>query len=111
MMPAVLTGTCPLCESRLHVRNRRSDGAPFIGCTSYPACCYTSDYDVTLEHLNDEIDDLRRQLDKKEKGETPATLRKQLRDLVFRFHPDRAGDTLAAHDVAAALNRLLDQLR
>jgi len=110
-MPAVLTGTCPLCDSRLHVRNRHSDGAPFIGCSSFPGCRYTSDYDVTLESIYDEMDELRRKLNDAKQCDAAAALKKRLVQLVFRFHPDRAGQTIATHDVVAELNRLVDSLR
>lgn len=106
-MPVGLTRTCPLCDSILVLRHRGYDNKPFVGCVGYPACHYTCDYDVTLERLHDEMDELRRQ----RKTAAPASVRRRLRDLVFRFHPDRAGRSVSTHDVVAALNELLDQTR
>lgn len=106
-MPAVLTGTCPLCDGELRVRRRRADNEPFVGCVGYPACRYTADYDVVLENLHDEVKELRRST----KAAAPDSVRRRLRELVFRFHPDRAGASVATHDVVAALNELLDRTR
>lgn len=104
-MVVALTGTCPLCNRDLRVRRRRADNEPFIGCSGYPACTYTTDYDVALEQLHDELEQLRGGSGKSN------GVRRQLRDLVFRFHPDRAGCSVSTHDVVAALNDLLDQTR
>lgn len=106
-MTVALTGTCPLCDRDLALRYRRSDRQPFVGCVGYPACHYTCDYDVVLERLHDEMEELRRH----SKAAAPESVRKRLRELVFRFHPDRAGASVATHDVVAALNELLDRTR
>lgn len=106
-MSVALTGQCPLCDRELSLRRRRSDGEPFVGCTGYPACRYTCDYDVALERLHFEMEELRRN----SKAAAPDSVRRQLRELVFRFHPDRAGGSVSTHDVVAALNELLDQTR
>jgi ssDNA-binding Zn-finger/Zn-ribbon topoisomerase 1 len=109
-MVVALTGTCPLCNRDLRVRRRRADNEPFVGCSGYPSCTYATDYDVALERLHDELERLRNG------GAAPSSerrsgMRRQLRDLVFRFHPDRAGPSVSTHDVVAALNDLLDQTR
>jgi len=33
---------CPVCESPLEKRRNRLTGLPFIGCSIYPVCHYTS---------------------------------------------------------------------
>lgn len=103
MVVVALTGTCPLCGGDLRVRRRRSDNEPFVGCSRYPGCHYTTDYDVALELLHDELE--------RNKSGAPASVRRQLRDLVFRFHPDRAGDSVSTTEVVAAINNLLDTIR
>lgn len=104
-MVVVLTGKCPLCDRDLRVRRRRADNEPFVGCSGYPSCSYTTDYDVALEQLYDELERSKHQ------SGPPVSVRRQLRDLVFRFHPDRAGDSVSSTEVVAAINDLLDQTR
>jgi ssDNA-binding Zn-finger/Zn-ribbon topoisomerase 1 len=111
-MLVALTGTCPLCSRDLRVRRRRADNEPFVGCSGYPNCSYTTDYDVALEQLHDELEQLHDELERvRGHSSAPASVHRQLRDLVFRFHPDRAGAAVSTTEVVAALNDLLDQTR
>lgn len=42
----------PDCEGTLTVRIRRQDGTPFWGCTNYPRCNRTLDWELGLEKWN-----------------------------------------------------------
>ena len=39
-----ITPKCSACGSKMSLRHRRNDGAPFWGCTSWPNCNNTSSY-------------------------------------------------------------------
>jgi ssDNA-binding Zn-finger/Zn-ribbon topoisomerase 1 len=53
--PLALTGICPLCDSALVMRKARRDQSTYIGCTNYPHCTYSSEYDEALQQLRDQL--------------------------------------------------------
>jgi ssDNA-binding Zn-finger/Zn-ribbon topoisomerase 1 len=109
-MAVILSGSCPLCGCALLQRRRRVDGAPFLGCTGYPACAYTCDYDA-LQRIYDANAQLQLEVAQLRAANDTTTLRRHLRALAFEFHPDRAGEMIKTHDVITAINALLDQMR
>ena len=106
-MSIALTGECPLCGRVLRTRYRRSDRQPFVGCTGYPDCTYTCDYDDVIERLHDEMEELRQQ----KPSDDHRELKAKLRSVIFDFHPDRAGNSVETHVVTTRLNELLRLLR
>jgi ssDNA-binding Zn-finger/Zn-ribbon topoisomerase 1 len=113
-----LTAVCPRCDVPLCVR----DGARgyFIGCSGYPGCRYTSEYDRALQSLGKRLHDLEDEvsvlhfsacesLPLKCSPSIPATLDidRELKKLLLSCHPDR----WQGHPVATALTQAVLELR
>jgi len=62
MVAIRLSGKCPDCNDKLVRRERRSDGAPFLGCNSYPACGFTEPLDSWLAGIANEVAKLQTEL-------------------------------------------------
>lgn len=99
-MPVYLCSTCPLCGALMVMRNARKTGDRFLGCSKYPDCRGTTAYDEALGELVE-------QLAKRPPRNKPEDIRR----LIYRFHPDRAGATVPTHEVLVALTALLEQAR
>lgn len=57
--------------------------------------------------LTMELNQARDSLAQKKSG---PRMRDRVRPLLFKFHPDRAGETVAANEVVIELNRLAEEL-
>ncbi len=105
---------CPKCGSPLRLRRRRDDGGEFLGCTSYPRCAHAEEYDPFLSAMMEQIEALERDLAaaRRQQRATPAgvDVARELRGLVYRWHPDRHPEPIAPHDVVAELTRLRAQV-
>jgi ssDNA-binding Zn-finger/Zn-ribbon topoisomerase 1 len=110
---------CPKCGARLSLRRQRATGNAFLGCTKYPACKFTENVDVTMQDmasrmagLEDEVKQLRIDVQQMKRGGNASSppratdVSRLLRDLIFRFHPDRNPAGLDAGAVVAELNLL-----
>ena len=118
-MAVALVAECPDCGSRLRIRRRRSDRSRFLGCSAWPGCHFTADYDHALEDVWREIESLRaeiRGMRRRERqsprGEVKGAdlVRRELRELLFQLHPDRNPEGLDATQVTAVLSALRDRL-
>ena len=92
--------TCFECGSRLRLRENRSTGEKFLGCSAYPCCKATEPYRPLEQELARQIVELEEALaDSQSKalrlpgasanGLSTDDVSKRLKDLIFRFHPDR----------------------
>ncbi len=101
--------TCQQCGASMQLRRNRSTGASFLGCCRYPSCKSTQQYDEVLGELMVENLSLRNRLEARINRQRPTvqqSLDKELKALAFKFHPDRAGTSVATHEVMIALNSL-----
>src|SRR5262245_45335162 len=46
-----LTSTCPQCHGLLRLRHRRDGQGAFLGCSAFPACRFTAEYEPVLADL------------------------------------------------------------
>lgn len=100
----VLASSCPDCGmGRLRIRSRRADGRRFIGCSNYPGCGFTSDYNEEVEEL---VGDLQLSV-----ATSKAELVSTLKELIFRFHPDRNHEPIDPTDLVSTLNAALAKLK
>ena len=109
-----LATECPKCGEPLRVRRRRDDGGEFLGCSAYPRCAHAEEYDPFLTAMMEQIEALGRDLAdaRRQRPAAPASLdlARELRGLVYRWHPDRHPEPIAPHDVVAELTRLRAQV-
>ena len=109
-----LSAACPKCGAPLRLRRRRADGAEFLGCAAFPACAFAEEYDGYLDALADRVAELESDLAdaRRQQRATPASVdvARELRGLVYRWHPDRHPEPIAPHDVVAELTRLRAQV-
>jgi ssDNA-binding Zn-finger/Zn-ribbon topoisomerase 1 len=96
-----LTSTCPLCRGLLRLRHRRDGQGSFLGCSQYPTCRFTAEYEPILN-------DLARRLHAAEaRAHVPAlfsdSLDRALRNLLGLIHPDRWKDHPLATELAKAV--------
>ena len=122
-----LASDCPLCGKPLRLRRNRSDGNKFWGCTGYPACRFTEDYEARSTELITEIATLKRELWKaRNEAEfarrnqsprspgtagSPTHIKRLLKKLVFQFHPDRNPELLDHNRVVSEINVILDEVK
>jgi ssDNA-binding Zn-finger/Zn-ribbon topoisomerase 1 len=106
-MPFVLTGDCPNCGEPLAVRRRRKDGERFIGCSAFPQCRWSCDFDLALqEALEDwQANDPGSNSNHRSHG---IDWDRELRALITMVHPDRPCDQ---NSTTAHLNYLRDRVR
>ncbi len=100
---------CPECGRAMRVRTNRRDRSQFLGCTGYPNCRYSEEYEPQAQALARQIAELETHLTRaiQSGGRRRTTdIDAELKRMIFRFHPDRVGETVPAHDVAVALNEL-----
>lgn len=114
--PVRLAVECPSCGAALRLRRRRDDAGLFLGCSRWPGCTWAEDYDLAhaalLERIGDleaERDELLDDLAASREDKNPATaidLGRELRGLIYRWHPDRHPDPVAAHEIVSELTAL-----
>ncbi len=88
---------CPDCGRSLAIRKRNRDGESFVSCTGFPSCKYAGSIDETLDRMQGRIDriisrskKLEDEMNKLRFAQDPRSgLENILRDLIFKFHPDR----------------------
>jgi ssDNA-binding Zn-finger/Zn-ribbon topoisomerase 1 len=108
---------CPYCDGKLRKRFRRADNAPFVGCTGYPDCRYTCDYDEVLQAV---IREARKTAtsngadpnvnDFSKRRESGAVTVRDIRALLAWAHPDRhSAGPVDAHELGVRLTALLDR--
>jgi len=104
-----LTATCPRCRGELRLRTRHDGQGSFVGCSEYPACKYTADYDAVIHALG------KRLYAAEAREHVPAlslqSLDRDLRKLVAIVHPDRWQDHPLATELTKAVNALRAKLR
>ena len=115
-MAFTIADHCPECGCVLKVRRNRADGNNFIGCSGYPTCRFATGLDVTLEDLAYRMDLLEKENDRMSRsgsnGSGPsAEVRAIIKNLIFRFHPDRNDGAIPPSEVTAALTDALGRLR
>lgn len=117
--PWRLAAECPVCGRGLRLRRRREDRRPFIGCAGYPSCKFAEDYDEVLVAIVAERDRLRREQDslleyattledelEEARSEKGADVSRELKALVYRWHPDRHPEAIPPGEVVGELLRL-----
>ena len=97
-----LATDCPLYGAPLAVRHVRRTGAFFLGCTGYPACRFTEDYDTAFQSIASAV------TNPPPRGIDPELLLGRLKELIAQIHPDRFGGSNA---VATEATKLVLQLR
>ena len=100
---------CPECGRAMRVRTNRRDRSQFLGCTGYPNCRYSEEYEPQAQALARQVVELEAHLHRAIHA-TPRSVAPEidakLRRLIFQFHPDRVGETIKTHEVTVALNSL-----
>ncbi len=102
---------CPECGERLTVRENRRRSNLFIGCSRYPKCTFTESFSVLVQKLGKRIVELERkrtEATSHSRDVLLAPLVRELRQLIFRFHPDRHFDDRLAHEITSELTRVRD---
>jgi len=94
-----LVSDCPWCGGVLTIRHTRADRKPFIGCTDYPGCTYTSSYEIALQTLG------------RESADTSPALAKALTKLAAACHPDRWQGHPVAEEITKQVLELRQQVR
>ena len=109
--PARIARDCPLCGSALRLRRRRCDSGTFLGCAAYPSCRHAEEYDHHVDELARYAAQLEADLAATRRHRCQPTppsvdVARELRSLVFRWHPDRHPEPIPPHDVVAELTAL-----
>lgn len=112
--------SCPQCSKPLLVRKRKVDNEPFVSCSGFPKCRFATDYNAPinepLKQAEREIAVLKernaRLITKaakapKRDGWSAAAL---VRELLYRFHPDRRAGAITPHELACTLNEMKQRL-
>ena len=106
-----LARACPRCDGELRLRSRRRDNATFVACSGFPSCTFAEPFEPVLQELAERVADLEDQLAAATAPRLPAeVLGKGLRELVYRWHPDRHPAPLSPHEVCAELTALRARL-
>jgi ssDNA-binding Zn-finger/Zn-ribbon topoisomerase 1 len=109
-----LANDCPDCGAPLRLRRNRREKNLFVGCSDYPRCRFTEDHDEREGELLDRIQELEAALAGyvARRPTAPAeVVEKELRALIFDWHPHRQHEPLAPHVVVGELTRLQDIVR
>lgn len=104
---------CPRCGADLALRRNRREGSYFIGCCAYPRCKFTEDVDERCQRLAARVAELEEAVERYAvaRPRAPAdVLEKELKSLIFAWHPDRCRE-LTPHQVVAELTRIRDAVR
>ena len=110
--PYSITAACPDCGCQLKLRQNREAGNQFIGCSGYPMCGYTAEYEQREQALAQQIVDLedelshalqRLSLASEDMSKRLHSIGKRLQGLIFDCHPDRNGNGLDAGAVTRQL--------
>ena len=121
-MGFAISTLCPDCNAVLRVRSNRRDGHHFVGCSRYPRCNFTSDYDELIEDLGEKIErledwvrylrgELRDAGNDRDAGMIQsAEVDDKLKGLVFELHPDRRGEAISTTEVTQRINDLRSRL-
>ncbi len=100
----VVTYRCPDCGRAVYRRRRRRDDEPFLGCSGYPACRWTADYDSRVQALAEQVAELEALQDVRD-----GVSAKDIRKVLTWAHPDRWPEgTLPVHEVAVRLSELFE---
>jgi ssDNA-binding Zn-finger/Zn-ribbon topoisomerase 1 len=115
-----LSGDCPTCSKPLVLRRARQGGDPFIGCTGYPACCFTEKFDAHLQDVLGRLDAMEREcaalrqrmstMEAARRGTADADACEPLRKQLIRLaHPDKWSQgqpaSVLAHEVMVMVNK------
>jgi ssDNA-binding Zn-finger/Zn-ribbon topoisomerase 1 len=116
-----LAAECPRCRRALVVRYARRDGGQFIGCTGYPHCRFTCEYNDALQWLASRTAALETEVRAGRRAQgsvrllAPASLERALTHLISLAHPDRWSQrqpaTTLAHELTTALRALREQIQ
>ena len=118
MIYTVRPAACAECGAPMRLRENRTSGDRFLGCSRYPQCRGTDAYDPEVQVLAQEIVDLERQLARAISMTSPrlaspdaasrAAVVERVTKLIFSTHPDRNPDGV---DPNAITRELLDLRR
>ena len=107
-----ITAECPECGSPLKLRRNREAGNQFLGCSGYPECKHTEEYEAKEQALAQQIvqleDELshalqRLNMENVNTSKRLKSIRERLQGLIFECHPDRNGNGLDAGAVTRQL--------
>jgi len=114
-----VSSSCPTCGNELVIRTNRIDGSCFLACSAFPRCRFREGLDELISTLVERVADLEAEVAEIEtelRAERavavamPArVVAKELRDLIYRWHPDRRRDPIPPHEVVAELTRIRAQ--
>jgi ssDNA-binding Zn-finger/Zn-ribbon topoisomerase 1 len=104
-----ISGDCPACGSHLVTRTNRAEGNKFVGCSGYPECRFTTQYDRALDEIMLQLEALRSQVDDLRRGDggsvnSDSLTDNDLKQMIFFAHPDRWPDNPLAHELVCKLN-------
>lgn len=102
-----LSSDCPDCGRPLVLSRRRSDAPLILRCSGF-RCAFEEDYAGALRAVAYEQPGIPLQQRREAAGESVVS---RLRDLIFRWHPDRHPSPVPSVDVTAELTALLDAIR
>jgi hypothetical protein len=107
---------CPECGAGLRVRSRHADGERFVSCGDYPRCRWAESIDARSQRLAERVAELEDELadayltigeTKNAKAAAPiSVVDRELKALVFRWHPDRHPKPVDSTTLVAELNRV-----
>ncbi len=101
---------CPHCDAPLQLRENRKDKSRFFGCSAYPHCRFSEPICDTISSLAELIDSLEVSLSRARSLLPADGLSKELRRLIFAFHPDRNADPIPAHRIVCELTALRSRI-
>ena len=111
----LVSRSCPQCGGRLRIRTNRREKNQFLGCSKYPECKFTEEINAALQNIGERLFQLEEEMRvlraSRPNSHQASSSSDDLRDLLFRFHPDRNPSGLSAHDVVTALNELRKKSR
>lgn len=109
-----LARECPDCGRELKLRRNRTERSLFVGCSDFPRCRFAESYDEREAELLERLVELEAAIDAYavQRSRAPAdVVEKELRALIFAWHPDRQHGPLEPHAVVRELTRLRDLVR
>jgi ssDNA-binding Zn-finger/Zn-ribbon topoisomerase 1 len=104
-----ISGDCPVCGDHLVTRTNRTEGNKFVGCSAWPECHFTTQYDRALDEIMLQLEALRSQVDDLRRGgggsvNSDSLTDNDLKQMIFFAHPDRWPDNPLAHELVCKLN-------
>ena len=118
-LAVALVVKCPKCSSDLVVRSNKLTGDKFIGCSGYPTCKYSTQYDYALDHIYEKQQRLENTIKRLEAqlggrpqpcGPNPS-LRSDLKRALRFTHPDVQTGEIKLDEITYILTRAITELR